>query len=69
MPFNPPRRDRRPYPPSRRQSASGFSRNRSQQAPSLGLSGHVKSIMGHVGKVRNGINMMRQIGSILKFFR
>ena len=76
MPFYPPNPGRRPFPPGnrqrfgppnriRRQPRSFFAPN--QQARPSRLSG-LQTIMGHVGNVTNGINMLRQMGSFFKFF-
>jgi hypothetical protein len=75
-PFSPP--GRRPFPPGnrqrfgppnriRRQPRSFFASTRNQQAPTSRLSG-LRTVMGHVGHVGNGINMLRQMGSVFKFF-
>ena len=43
-----------------------------QQAPGPGsgsLSDNLNTMMGHVGTITNGINMMRQVGSIFSLFR
>ncbi|MED4534700.1 hypothetical protein [Metabacillus fastidiosus] len=81
MPFFPSNPGRRPFPPDnrrhvrpvpafRRQPGYRFSPNQTQQTPpSQGLSSNLGTMMGHVGKVANGINMMRQIGSIISLFR
>ncbi len=79
MPFYPPHPGGRRFPPEyrqrfgapnriRRQPRSFFSPTQNQQAPTSRFQG-VKTIMGHVGTVSNGINMMRQVGSILRFFK
>ncbi|MED4403362.1 hypothetical protein [Metabacillus fastidiosus] len=83
MPFFPPNPGRRPFPPGhrqrvrpvppfRRQPGYLFSPNQNQQAPASkiqGLSGNLNKMMGHVGKVTNGVNMIRQIGSIISLFK
>ena len=40
-----------------------------QQPRTGGLSDNLNTMMGHVGTITNGINMMRQMGSILSIFR
>lgn len=81
MPFYPPPnpRGRAPQPyrqgfraPNqfRRQGQPFFYTN--QQPPQFrngGLPNHLNTIMGHVGTITNGVNMMRQIGSIMSLFR
>ncbi|MGN7476950.1 hypothetical protein ACTHOQ_03770 [Solibacillus silvestris] len=42
------------------------------QAPNSrygGLSDNLNTMMGHVGTITNGINMMRQVGAMLSLFR
>lgn len=78
MPFYPPNPGRRPFPPGNRQGfrpPNRFSRQPrpfftapNQQAPTSRFQG-LRTVMGHVGTVTNGINMLRQMGSVLKFFR
>lgn len=34
-----------------------------------GLPGQLNTIMGHVGTLTNGVNMLRQLGSIMTLFR
>ena len=52
----------------RRQPRSFLGSTQHQQAPTPRLQG-LQTAMGHVGKVTNGINMLRQIGSLFKFFK
>ncbi|MGN7116949.1 hypothetical protein [Lysinibacillus odysseyi] len=40
-----------------------------QQFRGPGLSGHLNTLMGHVGTVTNGVNMLRQLGSLMTLFR
>ena len=79
MPFYPPNPGRRPFnlgnrqrfgPPHsmRRQPRSFIAPNRNQQAPASRFQG-LKTTMGHVGNITNGINMLRQFGSFFKFFK
>ena len=79
MPFYPPNPGRRPFPPGkrqrfgppnrmRRQPRSFLGSTQNQQAPTSRLQG-LQTVMGHVGKVTNGINMLRQMGSFFKFFK
>ncbi len=77
MPFYPPNPRRRPFSPGnssrfgspnrmRRQPRLRPFSNSTQKAPRLqGL----QKVMGHVGTVTNGVNMLRQMGSFLKFFK
>jgi hypothetical protein len=78
MPFYPPNPGRRPFPSSIGRRIGPLnkigSRPRpfrspiqSQQVPTSRFDG-LKTIMGHVGNVTNGINMLRQVGSFLKIF-
>ena len=79
MPFYPPNPGRRPFPPGNRQRFGPSNQmgrrprpfiapNQNQQAPTSRLQG-LKSVMGHAGTVTNGINMLRQMGSVFKFFK
>ncbi len=79
MPFFPPNPGRRPFPPGNRQGFRPSNQmgrrprpfmgpNQNQQAPTSRFQG-LKSMMGHVGTVRNGINTLRQVGSLLKIFK
>lgn len=34
-----------------------------------GMSGQLNTLMGHVGTVTNGVNMLRQLGSFMGMFR
>ncbi|QFF97559.1 hypothetical protein PB01_01310 [Psychrobacillus glaciei] len=82
MPFYPPNPRRRPFSPVYRQRGGPPNQMRrpnnsfrySNQQQSQGsrferLPGHFKNIMGHVGTVKTGVNMIRQVGSILGLFR
>ena len=68
---------RDPYPPFYPQSPNSNGQwqqpyNPYQQMPNQGnrgLSDNLNTIMGHVGTVTNGINAMRQVGSLLGMFR
>ncbi|MBU8790456.1 hypothetical protein KM885_06575 [Oceanobacillus caeni] len=77
-PFYPPTPGRRPFPPGNiqrnwranrieRQPHPFLNPTQGQQAPTSGLQG-LQTVMGHVGNVTNGINMLRQMGSLMKFF-
>lgn len=76
MTFYPPRPRRRPIPPGMRPRGMPpnqmglrprpfISPNQNQQEPTSRFDG-LKTMMGHVGNVTNGINMLRGLGS---FFR
>ena len=72
MPFYPPNPGRRPFPPGNRQRFGPPNRirrqprtTRNQQAPTSRL----QTLMGHAGTVTNGINMLRQMGSFMRFFK
>ncbi|WP_341302557.1 hypothetical protein MHB44_09530 [Lysinibacillus sp. FSL H8-0500] len=76
MPFFQPEPRRRPYPPRYRQNFGPPYRARQMQPyispnqPTQGrLPDHVNTIMGHVGIITNGVNMLRQMGSLLSLFR
>ncbi|RPJ94924.1 hypothetical protein CW357_13130 [Rummeliibacillus sp. TYF005] len=82
MPFYPPPNPRRrPQPPYRqgfrtpdqfRGQRQPFFIPNQQQLPqfrSRELPNHLNTIMGHVGTITNGVNMMRQLGSIMSLFR
>ena len=59
-----------PYPMDPRQGQPQF--NPYQQMPEPrqgGLSNNLNTMMGHVGTITNGINAMRQLGSIFSIFR
>ena len=79
MPFYPPNPGRRPFPPGNRQRFGPSNQmgrrprpfnvpNQNQQAPTSRFQG-LKTMMGHVGNVTNGINTLRQFGSFIKFFK
>ena len=78
MPFFPPNPGREPFPPGHRQRFGPPNRKRRQprpfyttpyqQGPTSRFQG-LRTVMGHVGKVTNGVNTLRQMGSFLKFFR
>ncbi|MEH7178858.1 hypothetical protein [Neobacillus vireti] len=79
MPFFSPNPGRRRFPSGSRprfgppnhmgqQPRRFFAPNQNQQAPTSKFNG-LGTMMGHVGKVTNGINTLRQMGSILKFFK
>ena len=79
MPFFSPNPGRRPFPSGsrprfgppnhiRQQPRRFFAPYQNQQAPTSGIHG-LRTMMGHVGKVTNGVNMLRQMGSIFKFFK
>lgn len=81
MPFYPPPNMRRRTPPPYRQGFRTPDQFRRQRQPFLypnqqlsqfrngGLPNHLNTLMGHVGTITNGVNMMRQIGSIMSIFR
>ncbi|MGG0658346.1 hypothetical protein [Rummeliibacillus pycnus] len=59
--FGPPyqgRQEQRFFDPNQRQNVSSFGR----------LPDHLNTIMGHAGTIKNGVNMMREIGSFLRSF-
>ena len=81
MPFYQPNPRRRPMPPSYRQGFGPHFQGRqdqrffypNQQPPNVSRFGrlpdHLNTIMGHAGTITNGVNMMRQVGSLLRMFR
>lgn len=79
MPFYPPPTPRRRVPQRYRQdfrTPQQFRRQgqppffyTNQQPPYGGLPNHLNTIMGHVGTITNGVNMMRQLGSFMSLFR
>ena len=46
-----------------------FENNFNQAQRFGGLPGNLNTIMGHVGTVTNGVNMVRQLGAIMSLFR
>ncbi|WP_336046062.1 hypothetical protein [Solibacillus ferritrahens] len=59
-----------PYSFDPRQGQQQF--NPYSQAPSSrfgGLSDNLNTMMGHVGTITNGVNMMRQVGAMFNLFR
>lgn len=40
-----------------------------QQFGARGLTGNLSNLMGHVDTVKNGVNMLRQFGSLMTLFR
>lgn len=82
MPFYPPNPRRRPFSPVYRQrggppnqmrrpnnSFHNPNRQQSQGFRFERLPEHFNTIMGHAGTIKNGVNMIRQFGSILGLFR
>ena len=77
--FGPPRnnafsrrQDYPSYPMDSRQGQPQFNPYQQQQMPNTrqgNLSDNLNTMMGHVGTITNGINAMRQIGSIFSMFR
>ncbi len=78
--FFPPNPGRGPFPPRYRQSFGPPNLGRQQQPfhypnqqPQTSRFGripqHLNTIMGHAGTITNGIGMLRQMGSLLRFFR
>ena len=60
------------YPPNQyTRQDSPFSNPYEQQRPSRfgRLPQHFNTLMGHAGTLQNGVNMMRQISSLLGMFR
>ena len=59
-----------PYPMDPRQGQPQFNPNQQMPGSRQGsLSDNLNTMMGHVGTITNGINAMRQIGSIFSLFR
>ncbi len=81
MPYFHPNARRGPYPPSNRQyfgppfrgrlvQQPYYSPNQQSQGLRLGnLPDHLNTIMGHAGTITNGVNMLRQMGSLLSLFK
>lgn len=80
MPYFQPNARRGPYPPNNRQYFGPpfrgrmvqpyYSPNQQQQGSRLGnLPDHLNTIMGHAGTIKNGVNMLRQMGALLSLFR
>ncbi|EON70501.1 hypothetical protein [Lysinibacillus sphaericus] len=77
MPFYPPNPGRRPLPPRYRQGSNRgrqeqpfFYPNQLPQASRFGrLPDSINAIMGHAGTITNGVNMLRQMGSLLSLFK
>ena len=52
------------------QDPAAYNPNQPFGAPrSRGLGGQLNTLMGHMGTVTNGVNMLRQLGSIMTMFR
>lgn len=75
-PFPPNYRQRfGPPPPNQfmgRQPNRFGPRMQNQQMPPSGQGGlfnNIKTVMGHMGTVNTGINMLRQFGSVFSFFK
>ncbi|MEX3622745.1 hypothetical protein [Viridibacillus arvi] len=52
-----------------RRNPSFMSPNNSSPGILGNLPNHLNTIMGHAGTIRNGYNMMRQLGSFMSLFR
>ena len=80
MPFYPPNRRNRPFPPTYRQDFGPPYQSMQEQPfyyppqqPPVSrfgrLPANLNTIMGHAGRISNGVNMVRQMGSLIRFFR
>ncbi|WP_107923763.1 hypothetical protein [Lysinibacillus parviboronicapiens] len=80
MPFYPPNPRRRPLPQRYRQGFGSSYQGRQEQpffypmqqpqAFKFGnLPDSLNAIMGHAGTITNGVNMLRQMGSLLSLFK
>lgn len=80
MPYYPPNPRNRPFPPTYNQGFGppyqGMQQQPfyfpTQQAPASRfgrLPSHLNTIMGHAGRISYGVNMLRQMGSLISFFR
>ncbi|MGE7090497.1 hypothetical protein ACQKII_03370 [Lysinibacillus sp. NPDC048646] len=80
MPFYPPNPRRRPLPLRNRQGFGPAYQGRQvqpffypNQQPLVSRFGtlpdNLNAIMGHAGKITSGVNMLRQMGSLLSLFR
>lgn len=84
MPYYPPNRRNRPFPPTYNQGFGSPYQGMQQgmqeqpfyyptqqpQASRFGrLPNHLNTIMGHAGRISYGVNMLRQVGSLISFFR
>lgn len=57
------------YPNHFNRQQQSFFNPYQQQDPFSRAPNHFNNIMGHVGTITNGVNMMRQVGSFLGLFR
>lgn len=61
-----------PYPMNQRpgpQQFNPYPQQQQQGSRFSGLSDNLNTMMGHVGTITNGINTMRQVGTMLNLFR
>lgn len=58
-------------PPMNQQNQNQFQQQQpqQQQSPMGRFPDTFNTIMGHAGTIQNGVNMMRQLGSLLRLFR
>ncbi|MFJ7736264.1 hypothetical protein ACIQ2D_07940 [Lysinibacillus sp. NPDC097287] len=80
MPYYPPNSRKRPLPPAYRQGYGPpyqgmqeqpfYYPNQQSPVSRFGrLPSHLNTIMGHAGRISYGVNMLRQMGSLISFFR
>lgn len=80
MSFYPPNRRNRPIPPTYRQGFGPTYQSMQQksfyyppQQPQAfrygSLPNNLNTMMGHAGRIMYGVNMVRQVGSLLSLFR
>jgi hypothetical protein len=64
------RQDYAPYPMDPRQGQQQFTPYQQEAAPrNASFSDNLNTMMGHVGTITNGLNAMRQVGSMFNLFR
>ena len=51
------------------QDPASYNPNQQFGAPRRGVGDQLNTLMGHMGTVTNGVNMLRQLGSIMTLFR